>query len=87
MPIQNQPITANTPLTALIAYAKSEAGNLFPEEEFLVKSLFVGYEWERIPKGNRTKLGAAFFTFAKAPGSGLAPLGKTPQNQQRYRKL
>lgn len=57
-------------------------------EVFIVKQLFRGFEWERIGKGNRTKLGSMFFAYAQNKGSTLImPLGKTPQNQQQYKKL
>ena len=88
MPINNHPVLANTPLTELIAHAQAELQNLLSGEEFMVRDLFVGYEWNRIPRGTRTKLGAAFNLFAHGNGSAmLAILGKTPQNQQMYRKV
>ena len=87
MPILNTPITHNTSLTDLISYSQSEIQNLLVGEEFMVKDLFLGYEWNRIDKGNRTRLGSAFFAFAQGAGAAqITPLGKTPQNQQRYRK-
>lgn len=87
MPILNTPITHNTPLTDLITYAQAEIQNLLVGEEFMVKDLFLGYEWNRIDKGNRTRLGSSFFTFAQGVGAAqITPLGKTPQNQQRYKK-
>jgi len=87
MPILNTQITNNTPLTDLITYAQAEIQNLLVGEEFMVKDLFLGYEWNRIDKGNRTRLGSSFFAFAQGAGAAqIIPLGKTPQNQQRYRK-
>ena len=87
MPISNMPITNKTPLAKLITYAQAEIGNLLVDEEFMVKDLFLGYEWNRIDIGNRTSLGRLFFAFADGPGAAqISPLGKTPQNQQIYRK-
>ena len=87
MPISNNPITQATPLTALLSNAQSEVKNLLTGEEFIVRDLFLGYEWKRIDKGNRTRLGSLFFAFAQSEGlAELAILGKTPQNQQIYRK-
>ncbi len=87
MPILNTPITRTTSLTDLITYSQAEINNLLPGEEFMVKDLFLGYEWNRIDKGNRTRLGSSFFAFAQGAGAALiVPLGKTPQNQQRYQK-
>jgi len=87
MSIGSVPITSSTPLPDLFAYASSEINNLNSGEEFRVKDLFVGYQWKRIPKGNRTKLGGMFFSFAQNRGiTQIDILGKTPQNQQCYRK-
>ncbi|WP_322907234.1 DUF1413 domain-containing protein [Paenibacillus campi] len=56
------------------------------DREFVVKDLFRGFEWNRIPKGNRTKLGSMFFNYAKNDSRNLIiPLGKTAQNQQLYK--
>lgn len=88
MPISNTPITRTTSLTDLITYSQAEIQNLLVGEEFMVKDLFLGYEWNRIDKGNRTRLGSSFFAFAQGAGAAqITPLGKTPQNQQRYRKI
>jgi hypothetical protein len=87
MPINGAPINPNTPLSDLLIYAQAEVQNLYSGEEFMVKDLFVGYEWNRIPKGIRTKLGGAFLTYAQSVGSALLDkLQKSPQNQQRYRR-
>lgn len=48
MPISNIPITHNTPLSDLIIYTQTEIQNLLSGEEFMVKDLFLGYEWNRI---------------------------------------
>lgn len=81
-------IDSNTSLKELMEIAKVTVAELRQDEQFLVKSLFRGFEWERIGKGNRTKLGSMFFNYAGNEGNSLIlPLGKTPQNQQMYRKL
>lgn len=57
-------------------------------EVFIVKDLFRGFEWNRIEKGNRTKLGSLYLNFAENEGSELIKgIGKTPQNQQKYRRI
>lgn len=55
-------------------------------EEFIVRDLFRGFEWNRIPRGDRTKLGSMFLVYAQNNGDLIEILDKTPQNQQRYRK-
>ena len=87
MPILNSHITNRTPLADLISYTQTEIQQLLPGEEFMVRDLFLGYEWNRIDKGNRTRLGSAFFAYAQGGGTSLIKtLGKTPQNQQKYCK-
>lgn len=53
-----------------------------------MNDLFRGFNWNRIQKGNRKKLGVMYFDFVKNEGSVVSlPLGKTAQNQQQYKKL
>ena len=50
-----------------------------------MKELFRGFEWNRIAKGNRTKLGSMMYAYALGEGAeALVPLDKTPQNQQIF---
>lgn len=81
-------IDENTNLEDLLRMAKETVREVNQSEEFLVKDLFRGFEWNRIAKGNRTKLGSLFFYYAEHDGKELMlPIGKTAQNQQKYRKL
>jgi hypothetical protein len=81
-------IDVNTTLKELFEIAKNTINEVEQGEEFIVKELFRGIEWNRIAKGNRTKLGAMFFSFSENEGNGIiVGIGKTPQNQQKYRKL
>ena len=54
-------ITKNTTLNELYDAARLSAATIVQSgENFRVKDLFRGVEWNRIPKGLRTKLGARF---------------------------
>lgn len=79
-------ITSETSLSDLFEIAIKATEDLSPNEEFIVKDLFRGFEWNRIPKGNRTKLGSQFFTYVNSNKcENIITLGKTAQNQQRYK--
>ncbi|WP_079913055.1 single-stranded DNA-binding protein [Paenibacillus sp. 32352] len=81
-------IDSNTSLQDLMDVAKKTITELDQGEEFLVKDLFRGFEWNRIGKGDRTKLGSMFYNYVLNHASTIInPLGKTAQNQQRYEKL
>lgn len=80
-------ITKNTTLAELLDCAKNTVNEVASGEKFIVRDLFRGFEWNRIPVGNRTKLGSMFYAYAQGNGSlTLEPQGKTPQNQQIYLK-
>ncbi|MGL4912153.1 MAG: DUF1413 domain-containing protein [Romboutsia sp.] len=81
-------INNSTSLQDLFNESVNTLSDLQSGEIFIVKQLFRGFEWERIQKGNRTKLGSMFFNYANNNGSSIiVPLGKTAQNQQQYRKI
>ena len=81
-------ITMNTTLNELFDLACHSANTVVQSgERFIVRDLFRGIEWNRIPKGLRTKLGAMFFAYVNGDGKDVfLPIGKTPQNQQIYSK-
>lgn len=80
-------IDKDTSLNDLFNIAKDTTKQLTLGEKFIVKDLFRGFEWYRIDIGNRVKLGAMFFDYAKSGGqNSLNILDKTPLNQQRYIK-
>ena len=81
-------VTKDTTLNELFEVACSSADTIVQSgENFMVKDLFRGVEWNRIPKGLRTKLGAMFFAYVSRDATDIfEPLGKTPQNQQIYTK-
>lgn len=81
-------ITATTPLQDLFDLAIRTLADVEPGETFIVRDLFRGFEWNRIDKGNRTKLGSMFYAYAQSTGANcIEPIKKTPQNQQLYKKF
>lgn len=85
--MKRESVTSATSLDELFTRAVSEISNVVSGERILVKELFLGYEWNRIEKGNRTRLGSMFYRYAQNQGSDLLlPIEKTPQNQQKYLK-
>ena len=81
-------VTKDTTLNELFEAACLSADPIVqPGENFMVKDLFRGVEWSRIPKGYRTKLGGMFFAYVNGEAKKtFEPVGKTPQNQQIYKK-
>lgn len=80
-------IDSNTSLNELLEHAKNSLKDLKHDDgEFVVRDLFRGFEWNRIGRGDRTKLGSMFLSYAEHEGaSRIEPTEKTPQNQQKYK--
>ena len=71
----------------LLNSAVSELNKLNSNETFLVKDLFKGYEWNRIPRNSRLLLGTLFLNAVNAdPDLGVVTVEKTSSNQQKYMK-
>ncbi len=71
----------------LLQDAILEISKLNHDEEFLVKDLFYGYKWKRIPIKDRILLGTLFLNYVnKNAGLGISPIEKTTSNQQKYKK-
>lgn len=71
----------------LLVAAINELEFLRTKEIFLVKELFKGYEWNRIEKSDRLRLGILFLNKIESePSLGIKVLDKTSSNQQKYRK-
>lgn len=71
----------------LLEEAIRETRNLNEGEVFLVKELFKGYIWNRIPRNQRLLLGTLFLNQVnKMDNSNIKAIGKTSSNQQRYIK-
>jgi len=71
----------------LLKQAIAETEFLMPSEEFLVKDLFKGYEWNRIPFKNRLLLGTLFLNHVSSQNCNIKVIEKTSSNQQKYRKI
>ncbi len=70
----------------LLDEAILETDKLNEGEIFLVKDLFKGYFWNRIPRRNRLLLGVLFLNHIQKTNGIIKPIEKTSSNQQRYQK-
>ncbi|WP_243119881.1 DUF1413 domain-containing protein [Pelotomaculum propionicicum] len=52
---------------------------------YLVRDLFKGYEWNRIPRSQHLLLGILFFNYVNTSKDSLQAIEKTSSGQQRYR--
>ena len=72
----------------LLNEAMKETKKLEKCEIFLVKDLFKGYLWNRIPRKDRILLGTLFLNQVnKMDGKEIKVIEKTSSNQQRYMKV
>ena len=72
----------------LLEEAIKETSNLEEGEVFLVKDLFKGYLWNRIPRKDRLLLGTLFLNQVnKMDGKQIKAIEKTSSNQQKYIKF
>ena len=71
----------------LLKKTLSETKKLREGENFLVRDLFISYEWNRIARGDRLLLGSMFFSYVSAnPKYGVKAIEKGVSGQQRYQK-
>lgn len=71
----------------MLEYALQEVSRLENEEIFLIKDLFKGYEWNRIPRNERLLLGTLFLNRIRSDDINVNPIEKTTSGLQRYKKL
>lgn len=77
-----------TDVNKLLDEAIKETENLNEGEMFLVKELFKGYIWNRIPRKDRLLLGTLFLNQVnKMDGKSIKAIEKTSSNQQKYMKF
>lgn len=75
-------------IDSLLKKALAETRKLEEGESFLVKDLFIGYEWNRIARGDRLLLGSLFFSYVSSHEScRVKAFEKGASGQQVYRKL
>lgn len=55
------------------------------DEIFLVRDLFKGYEWKRIPRNDRLLLGTLFLNYINRMEERVKAIEKTSSNQQQYK--
>lgn len=73
-------------LNSLLRTAIDETSHVREGETFLVKDLFKGYEWNRIPKGDRLMLGSMFLSYIGTHDCKVTVADKGASGQQRYQK-
>ena len=72
----------------LLERAKEEIKNLDKGDTFVVKDLFKGYEWNKIARADRLRLGVLFLSWVQGDGKKLVKIEeKTHSGQQSYTKL
>ena len=71
----------------LLELALKETENLNDGEVFLVKELFKGYEWNRIPRKDRLLLGTLFLNHINRSAGAIEVIEKTTSGQQKYKKV
>lgn len=74
-------------VNCLLGQAISETQKLNIGETFLVKDLFKGYMWNRIPRNTRLLLGTLFLNAVTNDRNlKIEVAEKTSSNQQKYKK-
>lgn len=74
----------------LLKEAINEVNSLKSGEVFLVRDLFKGYKWNRLPINDRRNLGRDFFRDSYNPhvkAGVIVPLDKSSRGQQKYKKV
>ncbi|MFB6468537.1 single-stranded DNA-binding protein [Cytobacillus sp. Hz8] len=69
----------------LLNVAIKETERLKQGEIFLVKDLFKGYEWNRIPRNQRLLLGILFLNRVNSLKDFIQVFEKTSSGQQKYK--
>lgn len=70
----------------LLQVAISELTHIRPNETFVLKDLFKGYEWNRIEQGMRSKLGTLFYVHVTSPSQKEIEVVSAGNGQRKYRR-
>lgn len=73
-------------MNTLLETALEEVKNLKEGESFLIKDLFKGYLWNRIPKGERLLLGSQFLSHVNSNDCQITVIHKGASGQQMYQR-
>jgi len=74
-------------MNLLLNFAIAQLDNINSGEKFLVKDLFLGYEWNRLSTQVRNTLGILFLNQAREdPSLSITILAKGASNHQKYEK-
>ena len=71
----------------LLEQAIEETKSLHKNEIFLVRDLFKGYVWNRIPRNERLLLGTLFLNYIHSSKGRIIPIEKTSSGQQKYKMI
>lgn len=71
----------------LLEFATQEIEVLNSGEIFLIRELFKGYLWNRIPRKDRLLLGTLFLNWTQQNANIVKPINKTSSGQQKYQKI
>ena len=79
-------ISAMQNVNILLVIALKETEKIKRGETFLLKDLFKGYVWRRIPLADRLLLGTLFLNHIATNETGIKAIEKTSARQQQYEK-
>ena len=68
----------------LLEEAVRELDKLDSGETFILRDLFQGIRWNKIPKNERLLLGTLFLNYVKTKKTNIELDGKNGSNQQKY---
>ena len=74
-------------INTLLKKAICETSHLKNGESFLLRDLFIGYEWNRISRSDRLLLGTLFLNQVNSERIGVKATSKTSSGQQKYQAI